>query len=151
MIYDKIENIGKYKGISEWFDAAADFLLKTDLSALPMGRTPICGDNVFVNVMEADTAEPEKNQFEIHKKYWDIQLDIEGTECVQIGLNPERETVSFDADRDFGTVSCTEFAACTMGPGRFIICMQEEPHKPTLRYGAECSGKVKKCVVKVRV
>lgn len=147
MIYDRIENIDKYRGISKWFDYAADFLSETDLSALPPGRIELCGSHVFVNVMEADTVEEDKSFFEIHKKYWDIQTDIEGTEIVQIGLEPEEAVEEFGEDIDFGTVSCGEHISCVLGAGRFIICMQEEPHKPTLPYRG--CGRVKKCVIKV--
>ena len=147
MIYDKIENAGRYKGISKWYDAAADFLLKTDLNTLPLGRTEICGNHVFVNVMEADTAEPDEIFFEMHKKYWDIQIDIEGTELLQIGLGKTAVVEEFREDTDFGTFSCSGAVDCVMGEGRFIICMNEELHKPTLRYG-DCKW-VKKCVIKV--
>lgn len=149
MIYDKIENIGTYKGISKWFDIAADFLLQTDLESLPPGRTFICGEHVFANVMEADTVDEAAVSFEIHKKYWDIQIDMEGTEEVLIGLEKEYVVEEFRTDIDFGTFACKEHIRCVMGPGRFIICMQEEPHKPTLTHG-ECH-RVKKCVIKVEV
>lgn len=149
MIYDTIENIDKYKGITKWFDFAADFLKETDLSTLPIGKTEICGDHVFVNVMEADTADENEVNFEIHKKYWDIQIDIEGTERVLIGQCLDGVVDKFNREIDFGTVSCKDFVTCVMGPGRFIVCMNEEPHKPTLTY--EKCHHVKKCVVKVEV
>lgn len=47
MIYDNISNVSHYKGISKWLDKAIEFLEVTDLSALPLGRTAICGDRVF--------------------------------------------------------------------------------------------------------
>lgn len=147
MIYDEIKNIHKYKGISRWFDHAADFLLKTDLSGLPEGPVEIAEDHVFANVMEADTKDEAQVFFEIHKKYWDIQLDIAGTEVIQIGLCPDWEKEQFDEETDFGTVPCKEAVSCVMGPGRFIICMQQEPHKPTL--SCKSSTHVRKCVIKV--
>ncbi|MBR6771275.1 MAG: YhcH/YjgK/YiaL family protein [Lachnospiraceae bacterium] len=149
MIYDKIENIKNYKGISKWLDAAVDFLEKTDLSTLPMGKTVICEDHVFINVMEAETLPEDKVFFEIHKKYMDIQIDIEGTEMLQIGLDRGTVVKEYQEEIDFGSFECSLSASCILGPGRFVICMTEEPHKPTLTYGQ--AGKVKKCVIKVEV
>lgn len=148
MIYDEIKNIGKYKGISKWFDLAADFLLSADLTVLPDGRSAICGEDVFINVMEADTVSSNSIDFEIHKKYWDIQIDIEGTEQIQIGCGDRTVTAEYKGQTDFGTYSCKEHIDFVMGWGRFIVCMDDEPHKPTLK----CldSSRVRKCVVKVR-
>lgn len=53
MIYDTIENIGNYKGLTEYLDMAIEFIQETDLAALPAGKTPILENKVFVNVMEA--------------------------------------------------------------------------------------------------
>ena len=91
MIYDMLANVQKYRGISKNLDTAIDFLVKTDLSALPLGRTEIDGDNVFANVMEAQAKPVEELHFEIHKKYMDIQIDIEGTELICIGLGDSKE------------------------------------------------------------
>ena len=51
MIYDSLENVKRYHGISKWLDAALDFLAHTDLDTLPLGRTEVCGDKVFVNAV----------------------------------------------------------------------------------------------------
>lgn len=84
MIYDKITNIGRYKGISHWLDIAVAFIEENDLAGLPDGRTAISGDDVFANVMEAE-AGGGAGRYEIHKRYMDIQIDIEGTEIIRIG------------------------------------------------------------------
>lgn len=147
MIYAAIKDVRKYAKLSKWFSFAADFLEKTDLHSLPFGKTEICGEHLFINVMEADTKEPEETSFEFHRKYWDVQIDIEGTEIIQIAAGLATPQESFREEVDFGTVACDDFISCVMGPGKFLICMQEEPHKPTLTYG-DCRH-VKKCVIKV--
>ena len=38
MIYDEIKNIERYRGISKNLDTAIDFLEKTDLNSLPLGK-----------------------------------------------------------------------------------------------------------------
>lgn len=147
MIYDEIKNAGRYRGISENLDIAIGFLERTDLNSLPLGRTQICGDRVFANVMEAQAKDEEELCFEIHRKYMDIQIDLEGTENILIGLGGFEEKEPFDPERDFGSCTAQKSARMTMGPGRFIVCMAEEPHLPGA--AAQKERRLKKCVIKV--
>lgn len=147
MIYDKIVNIEKYNGLSKWFHDAVDFLRTTDLASLPLGQTEIKGNHVFVNVMEVDTKNAEDISFEFHKKYWDIHIDIEGMEKLQIGLDQGNAVDAFREEDDFGTISVSKWMEYLVEPGCFIVCMQEEPHKPALRYND--FARIKKCVIKV--
>lgn len=146
MIYDKITNIGRYKGISHWLDIAVSFIEKNDLAGLPDGRTAISGDDVFANVMEAE-AGGGAGSYEIHKRYMDIQIDIEGTEIIRIGSPLKGAAGEFNAETDFGTIECEEASSCIMGEGRFIICMAGEPHMPGV--AALPDRHLKKCVIKV--
>ncbi len=149
MIYDVIKNIGKYRGQSIWLDKAISFLETTDLNSLPIGRTEIEKDKVFVNVMEANAREEDELQFEIHKKYMDIQIDIEGSENIKIGFDVNNVFQSYKEEIDFGAVDCTESISCRLGNERFIICMPDEPHKPGI--ATSDNTYLKKCVVKVAV
>ena len=149
MIYDKIENAGRYMGQGEWLDLALRFMLETELDKLPIGRTEISGDKVFANVMEAKARDEGDARFEIHEKYMDIQIDIEGVEKILIGLDEEAEIEAYDEEGDFGTVRCSPAAECVIGPGRFIVCMKREPHKPGV--AAQKDRCLKKCVIKVAV
>lgn len=149
MIYDKIEHIKEYKGLSKHLDTAIDFLMSTDLKSLPMGKTFIDGEKVFINIMEATSKGEEGIAFEIHKKYMDIQIDIEGKEIIQIGERTTKEIQPYQDSIDFGTVECKKIAECVMGKDKFIICMKEEPHKPGVQ--ADRNIYLKKCVVKVAV
>lgn len=149
MIYDKLENIGRYKGMSKWLDEAVAFLENKDLTTLPLGKTVIYGEKVFANVMEAQAKPEEAVQYEIHKKYMDIQIDIEGVECLKIGLENNGAIEEFKEEIDFGTVLSGESASCILGGGRFVICMALEPHKPSIAVSEDLY--LKKCVIKVAV
>lgn len=74
MIYDEIRNISRYRGISSNLDVAIDFLEKTELNNLPLGKTEILGDKVFANVMEAQAKDEKELSFEIHKNIWIFRL-----------------------------------------------------------------------------
>lgn len=149
MIYDKIENIKKYQGISKWFDAAIAFLKKTDLGTLPLGRTEINEGHVFVNVMEVETKAETEVDFEFHKKYWDLHVAIEGSEKLQIGLEKGNLIEAYREEDDFGTQESGKYLEFVLEKDCFILCMEEELHKPTLINGEK--AKIKKCVMKVEV
>lgn len=149
MIYDKLANINLYKGINKNLDTAIDYILHNDLSALPMGRTELNGDKVYINVMEANAGPLETRNYEIHKKYMDIQIDLSGTEIIHTGDSGNMTIESYDAASDFGAVRCGDLASCTIGPGNFILCMAGEPHKPGI--AASDNVSLKKCVFKVHL
>ena len=80
MITDILENLEQYRGLHKNMDTVIDFLKKCDLTALPDGKTVIDGERAFVNVMEADLREAEGAEYEYHKRYADLQIDISGSE-----------------------------------------------------------------------
>ena len=69
MIYDKLTNMGLYKGMNKNLDTAIDFILSHDLNELPMGKTVVDGDNVYINVIDAKAQPVEERAYEIHKNY----------------------------------------------------------------------------------
>lgn len=149
MIYDKLTNIGFYKGINKNLDTAIDYILKNDLSALPMGRTELDGDKVYINAMEANAGSAETKNYELHKKYMDVQIDLDGVEIIQTGNTGDMSVESYDEKTDFGTVLCSTLASCTIGPGNFIICMAGEPHKPGIAASEDTF--LKKIVFKIHL
>lgn len=147
MIYDLISNIGRYKGVSKNLDKAIAFIEENNLDTLPLGRTEVDGSRVFINVMEAHTKEAANLNFEVHKRYMDIQIDLIGTEMIQVATQPIEEVEAYDESKDIGFWTGEVDTACVMGPGRFIVCMTDELHKPGIQVGNETA--IKKCVVKV--
>lgn len=149
MIFDKLANIAVYKGMNPNLDTAIDFLLSHDLEALPLGRTEIDGDNVFLNKMEAAAAPAHTKQFEVHKKYLDVQIDLSGVERIDTGERLPLDSFDFSEEKDVGFTDCGTFASCILGPGNFTVCMTGELHKPGIAV-TEATSLVK-CVLKVHI
>lgn len=147
MIYDKLENISNYLGCNSNLDIAIRYITSHDLSALPMGRTELSDGGVFINVMEAAANPIEKQNYEIHKNYMDIQIDLAGTEMIQIGDAADMTVEDYNPETDFGVARCGNLTSCIMGPGNFIVCMNGEPHKPGIAVTGDTV--LKKCVFKV--
>lgn len=78
MIYDLVENIGRYRGICPNLDTAIRFLMDTDLNTLPTGKTEIDGERVYLQIMDAVPHELTEDSYEIHRAYMDIQIDLDG-------------------------------------------------------------------------
>ena len=147
MIYDRLTNIENYKGISSHLDTAIQFIISNDLQALPLGRTEIDGDNVFVNVMEAYTKPANELLFETHTQYMDIQIDLEGSELLEVALDHLEETTPYCSERDIAFYKAAPSSSCSLDNSKFIIFMTEEAHKPCI--GAVNETPIKKCVFKV--
>jgi len=147
MIYDKLANIFLYKGINANLDTAIAYISDHDLSQLPMGKTCLDKDLVYINVMDAEAGPLEEKNYEFHKEYMDIQIDLSGTEMIQIGDSAGMTIKDYNAETDFGVAECRDLTSCTMGEGNFIVCMAGEPHKPGIAVSDQTA--LKKCVFKV--
>ena len=80
MIYCKVSDLEKYSSYSENMRRAIDYVMTHDLSVLPMGKTVIDGEKIFINKSNPETKEADLQQYEVHHRYIDIQIDIEGDE-----------------------------------------------------------------------
>lgn len=149
MIYDLLTNIGNYRGMNRNLDKAIDYLMETDINNLPLGRTEIDGDRVFLQVMEARTRRLADDSFEVHRDYMDIQIDMEGCEVIETALDGVAPIGEYQPDFQKAAACVGAGGRCVMGPGRFILCMAGEAHGPGgCLEEPEC---IKKCVVKVAV
>ena len=146
MIVDSFDYIACYKGLHPNLDKAIDWLNSHTLDALENGRTIIDGENVFVNVMDADLREAEGAMFEYHRRYADLQIDLTGSEYWGWASEGKDEG-EFNADGDIGFKSGPEHCGGELGNGRFAIFFPGELHKPSCKT-ADCDH-VRKAVVKI--
>ena len=79
MVVDSFDYIACYKGLHPNLDTAIEWLNSHTLDALENGKTIIDGENVFVNVMDADLRDADGAAFEYHRRYADLQIDLTGS------------------------------------------------------------------------
>lgn len=152
MIYDSLDNLCQYRGLSKNLDAAIDFLASADLFALPEGKHQWIPETVYAVVSQIKTKPGEDPVLEAHRDYLDIQIDLAGTERIGVtALGDPRLTrrQPYDKDGDCELFSGPVSAGCAMGPGRFMILFPQDAHAPGLADGAP--GMVKKAVIKVKL
>ena len=79
MIVDRLDAFSRYAGLGQHFETAVRFVEQHDLNTLPLGRTDVDGDNVFVNVSE-NVYDREDMFWEAHNLYADVQVILKGSE-----------------------------------------------------------------------
>mgnify|MGYP000329171092 CR=1 FL=1 len=123
------------------------FLKKCDLTALPDGKTVIDGERVFVNVMEADLREAEGAEYEYHKRYADLQIDISGSEYWE-WTDKAEFTDTFQEASDCDLQQAEADVAERWGR-KLALFLPEEFHKPSCKNGSHTH--VRKAVIKIEM
>ena len=149
MVYDKIDYIETYKGLSEDLFEGVKFLKNAPLD-LACGVHEI-NPRVKAIVSEYETKALNENGYEAHKKFIDIQYLLKGTEnncslpVEKIKeTKPYRETI--DAAFYEAEIPAQELM---LGDGYFAIYWPQDGHMPCLCVNGTES--VKKVVIKVEI
>ena len=150
MIYDKLENIDLYKGISDDIYAGLQYLrvIDADIASGTYQITP----RVKAIVSEYETKAENKYGFEAHRKNIDIQYLIKGEEKISsLPLEYLKESKPYDENIDaaFYVERGIKPQDLLLGNGFFTILFPQDGHMPQL-----CVNKptiVKKVVVKVKI
>lgn len=148
MILDTLNNLSKYATLNPLFPKAIEFITGTDLSALPLGRNEIQGDEIFANVMEVQPRGIEEVPIEIHRKYIDIQIPISNDEIMgytPLTLLPEGE-YSEENDVTLYPIGIKAQDYINVKRTMFTIFFPQDGHAP-----AVTPVKMKKIIIKVAV
>lgn len=148
MITDSIQNLARCRGLHPNLDTAIDYLQGCDLTALPLGRTEIDGERVFINVMDASLRPAEGAAFEYHRRYADLQIDLTGGEYWGWTADAEPQG-AFSAEADVGFAVGPEHSSGVLGGGRFALFLPGEYHKPSCIHG-DCTA-LRKAVIKIEM
>ncbi|WP_118800764.1 N-acetylneuraminate anomerase [Haemophilus haemolyticus] len=139
-------------GLPKVIAEVCDYLNTLDLNALENGRHDI-NDQIYMNVMEPETAEPSSKKAELHHEYLDVQVLIRGTENIEVGANyPDLSKYeSYNEADDYQLCADIDNKfTVTMKPKMFAVFYPYEPHKPCCVVNGK-TEKIKKLVVKVPV
>ena len=72
MIIDTLDNLDKYFAMNPLFEEVTKFLNNNNWDDLADGKTPIKGDNLFVNVQHIKAMKPADPAMEWHCKMIEI-------------------------------------------------------------------------------
>ncbi|MEG9499956.1 N-acetylneuraminate anomerase [Mannheimia indoligenes] len=126
-------------------------LKSLDLANLELGWQDL-EDGIRMNVMSFETTPAEGKKAEMHRKFVDIQLLIEGEEMIEYGLS-QPDLSKYDEYRDEDDYQLTDAIdnknEVILKPNMFAIFLPYEPHKPG--NSVNSNNVLKKLVVKVPV
>lgn len=147
MIFDKLTNLPRYKGLHPNLDLALDYIY-AHRNALG-GHVELLGTDVYGNSFTYDTVAESDTFFEAHANFADIQIMTEGSEWVDVS---DIDVLSVDEahpDRDFWALSGRAQLRVTLEPGYFLLVLPGDAHKLKIMTGTPET--VTKAVFKVRV
>lgn len=150
MIYDKIDNIEVYTGLSESIRLGLEWLRDVNPD-IEKGVYEL-SSRVKAIVSEYTTKKVNENGYEAHHDYIDIQYLIGGEEvicCLPLEYLNEIKAYNKDIDATFYVGASIKPQELLLGNGYFAILYPQDGHMPQLCVNH--SEKVKKVVVKVRI
>ncbi len=146
MIIDVLDNWIRYEKMHPGFAEAFIFLRRPDLKDLPLGRHDIDGDRVYAIVARDPGRKKEEAQLEIHEKYIDIQLVLEGLD--DMGWRPKSlcrtPSGAYSSEEDIQFFSDPPLIRQPVAAGMFAIFFPEDAHQPLIG-----EGTIRKVVIKV--
>lgn len=133
VIFDHISNLGIYAKGDKKLEVVADFLKKYPMESLADGRHEL-GMGIYVNV--GSNVVFGEGKFEVHRRYADIQLVIDGSERMEWEhLDDLQNATEYSEAKDIQF-----FAQCIVAPielnvykGNFALFYPQDGHKPGLR------------------
>lgn len=149
MIYDKIENLERYKGLPDIYEGLV--FLKNATIDIETGKHHI-NNNVVANVSEVTTATTNSLDYEAHKEHLDIHFPLNGEERILVCQVENLEQYSeYKADTDavFYKNPSGKAVEITVGKGYFAVLFPNDGHEPLLCI--DKPEKLKKVVVKVKI
>ncbi len=149
MIFDKLDNAELYYPLSKKIKKAFEFIKITEWKNLEPGKYEY-DEDIFANLQEYETKNPTDAEFEVHRKYYDIQYVISGKEAMGIGqLDDLNITKPYDKDKDVVFGECP-YSTIIVPEGYFTLFAPKDAHKPSLNVSNE-TKEVKKVIVKIKI
>ena len=148
MIVGNLKHTDRIVGLHPLFSALFDFVASHDFDALPKGKVEILGDELFVMNNELQGVAQETQVLEMHRKYIDVHILLEGNE--RIGWKAiddiKHLTKEYDAEGDCALSDDASTTWVDLLPGEFCIVWPEDPHAPAIS-----NGRIRKLIGKVKL
>ena len=149
MIYDTLNNLPNYLGMSDNLDAVIEFVMARDINNLPAGKTRINGDKAVVTVSTVTPQTSDKALFQRRDAHLTLETDLEGSELFEVSLGELTPTKPTDEAADLTVGTAGTSIAGMLCEGRFALYLAGEPYKSGLK--AQGCGKLKKAVFSIEL
>lgn len=139
----------RIEAIHHAFKQLFEFVKSTDFDKLPLGKIEVDGENLFImNLDIKQGADFETQPLEMHRKYIDVHILLDGDE--NIGWKPieeiENYTQEYNEDGDCALSDDKSRFFVELHPGEYCIVFPEDPHAPAIS-----NGRIRKLIGKVKL
>ncbi len=146
MIVDSIRGFERYINFHPRFAKAYEFMIKTDLSKLPIGQHPVMGKEIYCTISQSNVQNLEIPKLEVHDSYIDIHILLEGSETIghrdRSQCNGDNIPYNQKEDIAFLEESPTNFI--NLEPMNIAVIFPYDAHAPLIG-----DGTIKKAVIKI--
>ena len=149
MIYDTLNNLPNYLGLTDGLDAVIEYVMARDINTLPAGKTKIDGGKAVVTVSTVTPQAGDKVPFVRHDSHLTLETDLEGSELFEVSLGEFSPTKPADEAADITVGNAGTSIAGMLCEGRFALYLAGEPYKSGLK--AQGCGKLKKAVFSIEL
>lgn len=130
------------------FEQVLNFIEATDWTKVADGRIDIDSNRIYVNISHVKLKEQNKARLEVHDRYIDLQMPLEGSERFGVSnrancLSPKGE---ISAKKDIMFYTDTPERYVDVKAGEFIVFMPSDAHAPLIG-----EGTIRKAVFKIKV
>ena len=139
MIYDTLNNLPNYLGMSDNLDAVIEFVMARDID----------GDKAVVTVSTVTPQTSDKALFQRRDAHLTLETDLEGSELFEVSLGELTPTRPTDEAADLTVGTAGTSIAGMLCEGRFALYLAGEPYKSGLK--AQGCGKLKKAVFSIEL
>lgn len=131
-----------------YYIEAMDFIRTHDLSLLAAGRYAIDGDNLYLNVVDAQMRPSVEARLEVHDRYIDVQVPLSCQETFGIKSRAEctEPDGSMDTEKDIMFFNDVIDTFVNVRPGEVMVFPPDTAHAPLIG-----EGHIRKAIFKVRV
>jgi YhcH/YjgK/YiaL family protein len=146
VIIDLIENLGAYISLNPKIANGLEKLNEVEIDYHK--RFDVDGGYLFFQ--EGTTNHIDEGTFEAHKKYMDIQIVLDGSECIAWApINRLVVDVEYNAEKDVVRLNGSPKAIMEIKKGMAYICLPHDGHKALKHINK--ATKYKKAVMKIEI
>jgi YhcH/YjgK/YiaL family protein len=138
-----------YKNLNRQIQKCISYVIDERLIDKAPGSYELCGEYLFVNIVEYETIPEELGTWESHKEYIDLHYILKGKERINIGFVDNMNQKTYDVDKDSMFLIGEKNVSMVIAPSEFAVFCPEDAHMTKIQ--VDKSEKVKKAIFKIKV
>lgn len=148
MIISTLKDCARVEVLHPALKTLFDYVKSHDLLRAAPGRMELDGDRLFINNMVTQGEPKEKRPIELHKKYIDVHILLEGKETIgwEQFDTPREEISAYSEEKDIALYTNNSTTYLDLLPGQFAIIYPEDPHAPMIG-----KGPIRKLIAKIKL